>query len=197
MKRRFFLLLSAIAGLTLQSIVASELLRTNNRGLNSGEVIEETSTVTSLNDEIPSRPCGVEYFEYNGTELVDQENAVGKTQHVPLYRPVNNSTQVSDEEEIGLITMSITDLWIGNVNHCLFIASLKTDYNNETETYDSTINIQGSCKSAFNAVVGGIGRYQSAVGRQTYEKARNGNFHIVVDLCGDSPSVPAKSENDE
>jgi len=125
--------------------------------------------------------CEVLRLEYDPSDLVDTKIPnVGKTQYVPLHA----EGELKDESPVGLFTLAITDLWINDVNACLFVGSLNLDPTDDGEnSYESQINVQGSCAVETNAVVGGTGKYRNAVGTQTFEKNSDGAIVVIVDYC--------------
>lgn len=133
-----------------------------------------------------SKNCGTLRLQYETSELVDTPNAVGKTQYVQVTDPESNCLP-------GLFTMSITDIPVpkgaafGNAtNACLFNAAINLGFNGFTNAYDDMINIQGSCLSETNAVVGGIGKYENAKGTQTFESGSlDGTIAVVIDYCAE------------
>jgi len=132
------------------------------------------------------KTCGTLRLEYEKSELVNKDNAVGKTQHVQVFQPGSNCLPC-------LFTMAITDIAVepgtlpnNATNACLFTAALNLDYNGFAGTYDSMINIQGSCLVDMNTVVGGTGKYKNAIGTQKFESGSyDDSIAVVLDYCAD------------
>lgn len=176
--------------LLLLFLVASVNGQSGLRGLDRR--LQKSGGLTSKNDannnnvdtgmqSKQQRRCETLRLEYDTSELVEQSNAIGKTQHVRVNVPGSN-------EIPGLYLMSITDIWNDHdrtINQCTLIGSINLDYNGQG--YNSQLNIQGSCLVDTNTIVGGTGKYKNAIGTQTFEQGTyNGTLAIILDYCSDN-----------
>ena len=144
-----------------------------------GDLPKELGSLTSEGSTLTA--CHRLVLEYDPKDLVDQRNAVGKTQRVPLTGNGGSTT--------GEFLLEITDIFVGTgqdrVNHCLFSGSINLDPTESgTPLFGNQIVIQGTCVARGNPVIGGSGEYLGIFGRQFFAEGNTeGMIAVVVDYC--------------